>query len=110
MPCCQSPVSSAYPQYKSLSALLSEFQSRLTSFLEAQSYYSLSKLAQGANQPNDVIVFGFDGEFSVVVLDFDILGKEEMAKKALDLKGEIESLSGLQFRLVSSHHPQRVVS
>ena len=105
MPRCQSPVSSAYPVYRCLSALLSEFKARLSGFLEAQSYHALSKFAQGPDHPNNVTVFGFDGEFSVVVVDFNILGKkEEMAKNALELKGEIEILSGLQFRLASFHY------
>jgi len=107
----KSPVSSAYPEYKCPSALLSEFKSRLTTFLEAQSYYALSKLAQGANHTNDVTVFGFDGEFSVVAADFDILGKkEEMAENALKLKGEIESFSGLHFReICSSTHQGGII-
>lgn len=91
-------VISPYPQYKCLSALLSAFKSRFISFLKAHSYYFLAKLAQGVDHPNETTIFGFDGEFSVVALDFNILDKrEEMAKNAHKFTEEIERLCGLQF-------------
>jgi hypothetical protein len=104
MPCCQLPVSSPYPQYQCLSALLAEFKSRFICFLEARSRYFLSKLSQGNDHRNDVTIFVFEGEFSVVASDFDILGKKKkIAKNARKLKEEIERLSGLQFGSVSFH-------
>lgn len=64
--------------------------------------YYLSKLTQGAGQPDNAVVFGFNGEFSVVALDFDILGRrEEIGKNAVKLKEGIEDLCGFKFRLVS---------
>jgi hypothetical protein len=96
------PTPSPYPRYQCLSALLSELKSRFISFLDAHSFYHLSKLAHGAGQPDNPTVFQFDGEFSVVALDFDILGRqEEIAKNALKLKEEIEDLCGFKFGLVS---------
>jgi hypothetical protein len=85
-----------------LSALLSGFKSRFVDFLEAHSYYFLSKVACGIEQPSGTTVFKFDGEFSVVALDFDISSKrEEVGKNMFKVKEEIESLCGLQFGSVS---------
>jgi hypothetical protein len=73
--------------------------------LEAHSYYFLSKRSQRADSPRGPAVFGFEGEFSVVTLDFDILGKkDEMADNALKLKEEIERLCGPQFGSVSLYY------
>jgi hypothetical protein len=71
--------------------------------MEAHSYYFLSKVARGIEQPDNTTVFQFDGEFSTVALDFDILNKTEEAVENLHkLKEEIELLCKLQFGSVSS--------
>ncbi|KAF9458102.1 hypothetical protein BDZ94DRAFT_150999 [Collybia nuda] len=85
------------PQYKCLSALLLDLVSRLSEFLEAQMYY-FSLTAVGHRQPQPTAFFSFDGEFSVVSLDFDVMRrKEEVDQGTLKLKEEIEKLGGLCF-------------
>jgi hypothetical protein len=47
-------------------------------------------------------MFSFDGEYSIVAFDFDIVGrKEDVDDNVLKLKGEIERMGRLRFRLVS---------
>ncbi|RDB22394.1 hypothetical protein Hypma_010468 [Hypsizygus marmoreus] len=88
-----------YPEYKCLSALVAEFQSRLTGFLAAQSFYFHYKQTSAATRQSPVASsFTFDGEFSVVALDFDIVRrKDEVNRVTLDLKCELGQAAGLEF-------------
>lgn len=46
-------------------------------------------------------VFGFDGQFSVVTLDFEIFQRRDAVDSAaLKLKGELERLGALHFEYV----------
>lgn len=89
-----------YPQYKCFPALLLQFKNRLSGFLQAQSVFFLFKQPDSAKA-----MFAFDGEFSVVVPDFDIVDrKEEVDANALKLKREIEHVGRIRFS------PKRLVS
>lgn len=74
--------------------MLLDFKSRLSGFLQVQSVFFLFNQPRSANA-----LFAFDGEFSVVALDFDIMKrKEEMDANALKLKREIEYVGRIKFR------------
>lgn len=83
-----------FPQYKCFPALLLQFKNHLSDFLQSQSIFFLFK------QPDSTkAMFAFDGEFSVVVPDFDITDrKEEIDANALKLKREIEHAGKINFR------------
>ncbi|KAF8974430.1 hypothetical protein BDZ97DRAFT_1773564 [Flammula alnicola] len=91
---------SPYPQFKCFSAFLLEFKHRLAGFLRAQSVFFLFKGLGSMNA-----MFAFDGEFSVVALDFDLLKrKDEMDANSMKLKREIEYVGRIKFS------PKRLVS
>ena len=46
-------------------------------------------------------LFSFDGEYSVVALDFDVIGrKAKMEVRALRTKKDLEGIEGLKFAYV----------
>lgn len=48
------------------------------------------------------VLFSFDGEYSVVALDFDVAGrKSKVDARAVETKKEIEAITGLKFAFVS---------
>jgi hypothetical protein len=81
---------------------LDDFKVRLNDFLHAQSVFFLHKEADRRFNLAKAI-FIFDAEYSIVALDFDIVGrKDAVDANVLKLKGEIERTMGrIQFRLVS---------
>ncbi|KAF8914017.1 hypothetical protein CPB84DRAFT_45401 [Gymnopilus junonius] len=90
----------SYAQYKCFSALLSEFKERLSGFLQSQSIFFLFKKPSAGKA-----LFAFDGEYSVVTLDFNIAGrKEEIDASVLRLKREIEYVGKITFS------PKRLVT
>jgi hypothetical protein len=80
---------------------LADFKSRLDEFLQAQSVFFLYN---AANSRYDLAkaMFIFDAEYSIVALNFDIVGrKDDVDSNVLKLKGEFERMGRIQFRLVS---------
>ncbi|PPQ77731.1 hypothetical protein CVT25_011166 [Psilocybe cyanescens] len=89
-----------YPRFKCFSAMLFEFKNRLSDFLRAHSIFFLFNQPRSANA-----LFAFDGEFSVVALDFDVEKRvEEVDANVLRLKKEIEYVGRIKFS------PKRLVS
>ncbi|KDR83622.1 hypothetical protein GALMADRAFT_235913 [Galerina marginata CBS 339.88] len=89
-----------YPRFKSFSACLLLFKERLAGFLKAQSIFFLFKLPSTGNA-----LFSFDGEYSIVALDFDVVKrKEEVDANVLQLKREIEYVGRIKFS------PKRLLS
>ncbi|KAF8057439.1 hypothetical protein FPV67DRAFT_1724123 [Lyophyllum atratum] len=89
---------SPYPEYKCWSALLDEFRTRITCFFEAQSLYLRYKQSL-EEYPRVTSTFGFEGEFSVVALDFDVLGRREVLhRQTIKLKDEMARAGGLEFK------------
>ncbi|ESK94947.1 hypothetical protein Moror_13952 [Moniliophthora roreri MCA 2997] len=81
-----------YPEYISLSRLLTNFQHLLLQFLQAQFYYIALK---GSRNPAK---FGFDGEYSVVAANLDVKGREqEVVKSVTNVMQEIERVGQLRF-------------
>jgi hypothetical protein len=80
---------------------LADLKTRFNDFLEAQSVFFLYNAAD--NRLNLAkAMFIFDAEYSVVALDFDIVGrKDAVDDNVLNLKGEIERMGRIQFKLVS---------
>lgn len=93
-----------------------DFQGKLANFLEAQSYYLLCKAsassstsAPGTSDPNSTTetdpisqtkksMFGFDGEYSVIVPDLNLLYRSgEVAVTAIRVKNEIERVGLFSF-------------
>jgi hypothetical protein len=73
---------------------------RLLDFLKAQSIFYLFKPDYSTKA-----LFTFDGEFSVVALDFDVVSrKSEIDVSALKLKKELERLGRLKFAFVNWFH------
>jgi hypothetical protein len=80
---------------------LADFKVRFNDFLHAQSIFFLYNEADSRFNLAKA-VFIFDAEYSIVALDFDILGdKDAVDANVLKLKGEIERMGRIQFRLVS---------
>lgn len=78
--------------------MLFEFKNRLSDFLRAHSIFFLFNQPRSANA-----LFAFDGEFSVVALDFDVEKRvEEVDANVLRLKKEIEYVGRIKFRLEES--------
>ncbi|KAF8059858.1 hypothetical protein FPV67DRAFT_341045 [Lyophyllum atratum] len=89
---------SPYPAYKCWSALLDEFRTRITCFFEAQSLYVRYKQSL-EEHPRVTSTFGFEGEFSVVALDFDVVGRREVLhRQTIKLKDEMARAGGLEFK------------
>lgn len=73
---------------------MSEFKERLSGFLQSQSVFFLFK-----KPTTGKALFAFDGEYSVVALDFEVVRrKEEIDANVLQLKREIEYVSRIRFR------------
>lgn len=95
---------SPYPQYKAFPTLLADFTVRFNDFLRAQSVFFLYNAADSRFNSAKAM-FSFDGEYSIVAFDFDIVGrKEDVDDNVLKLKGEIERMGRLRFS------PKRYIS
>jgi len=71
-------------------------------FLKSQSIYYLHNASKPQLEATGSF-FKFDGEFSVVSLDFDVVGrKEEIDHNAVKVKKEVERVGRMKFRSVSS--------
>ena len=71
-------------------------------FLKSQSIYYLHNASKPQLEATGSF-FKFDGEFSVVSLDFDVVGrKEEIDRDAVKVKKEVERVGRMKFRSVSS--------
>ncbi|KAG7445142.1 uncharacterized protein BT62DRAFT_211871 [Guyanagaster necrorhizus] len=118
----------AYPEYGSFPQLLSDYQQRLRGFFEAQAEWIIIKYQQenskrsntkkddevdryssmdqqdtgGAWQEKTMTkegeLFGFDGEYSVVALDYAICDRQAAVIDFVGrLKGEMERVGGVAF-------------
>lgn len=86
-----------YPEFPTFMLLLAEFYTRLRDFLETQARYFLlsSNVGRHLEGPS---MFAFDGEYSVIAMDYDVLGrKEAVVQHARVLKDEIECAGRLKF-------------
>jgi len=80
---------------------LADFKVRLNDFLEAQSVFFLHN-AEDSQFNSANAIFVFDAEYSIVTLDFDIIGRKKTVDgNVLKLKGEIERMGRIRFRRVS---------
>ena len=80
--------------------LVNDFGDRLSTFLKSQTTFFLFN-ARYANLGLAKVLFAFDGEYSVVALDFDILGrKTTIDDNALELKKEFERVGRIKFAFV----------
>ncbi|KAL1748065.1 hypothetical protein HDZ31DRAFT_30385 [Schizophyllum fasciatum] len=102
-----------YPEFPTFMLLLVEFYTRLRDFLETQARYFLlattagrsrggpsAPLLDAASTPAfaGASLFAFDGEYSVIAMDYDVLGrKEAVVQHARVLKDEIECAGRLKF-------------
>ena len=80
---------------------MADFKVRFNDFLHAQSIFFFYNEADSRFNLAKA-VFMFEAEYSIVALDFDILGeKDAIDANVLKLKREIERMGRIQFRLVS---------
>ena len=80
---------------------MADFTDRFNDFLHAQSIFFLCNEANTRFNLAKAI-FVFDAEYSIVALDFDIVGdKNAIGANVLKLKREFERMGRIQFRLVS---------
>ncbi|KAF9446422.1 hypothetical protein P691DRAFT_803958 [Macrolepiota fuliginosa MF-IS2] len=88
------PLFTPYPEYRCQHELLADFHLRISGFLEVQTIHSLYKL----RGTPEMSVFGFDGQFSVVTSDLDLVSRRESIESGVvKLKGELERLGTLHF-------------
>ncbi|CAA7259873.1 unnamed protein product [Cyclocybe aegerita] len=93
-----------YPQYKCFVVLLADFKNRLNGFLKGQALFYLFKSAEPKVAAAKTM-FAFDGEYSIVAVDFDIVGhKDKIDGNALKMKREFERVGRVKF------HSKRLVS
>ncbi|KXN84650.1 hypothetical protein AN958_12028 [Leucoagaricus sp. SymC.cos] len=84
-----------YPEYRCQHELLADFHVRISGFLEVQSIHSLYK----PRDSPEVSVFGFEGQFSVVALELDLLVQRDAVELGVSkLKGELERIGDLYFK------------
>lgn len=93
---CPKPVS----EYKSLSALVSDLQGRLVHFLVTQAlYFRVRKPPSAADKPPIMTTFTFEGEYSVVAPDLDVVKRGyDIIRNAVRIKGEMARLEAITFR------------
>ncbi|KAF4619881.1 hypothetical protein D9613_005330 [Agrocybe pediades] len=83
----------SYQEYKCFTAFLQEFKNRLSGFIEAQSLFHLFRPTNTGKA-----LFSIDGEFSVVVNDFDIAKRREEVNNGITkFQQEIEYVGRLKF-------------
>jgi len=76
------------------SALLLQFEHNLSGFLQMQSVFPPLKQSDSAKA-----AFKFDGEFSVVVADFNVVNRKEVVDPSvMKLKQELEHVGRIKFR------------
>lgn len=81
--------------------MLADLKIRFNDFLQTQLAFFLHN-AEDSRLNSAKAIFVFNAEYSIVALDFDIVGrKEAVDDSVLKLKGEIERISRIQFRLAS---------
>ncbi|KAI5899842.1 uncharacterized protein SCHCODRAFT_02674508 [Schizophyllum commune H4-8] len=86
-----------YPEFPTFMLLLVEFYTRLRDFLETQARYLVLSNMAGRHHESPSM-FAFDGEYSVIAMDYDVLGrKEAVVQHARVLKDEIECAGRLKF-------------
>ncbi|KAG6839723.1 hypothetical protein H0H87_012984, partial [Tephrocybe sp. NHM501043] len=84
-----------YHEFTCWSSLLDLFHIRIASFLRAHEYYQRFKQT---SQPTGPAHFKFEGEYSVVALDFDVHGrKTEVHFHAMRLKDDLGRVGSLVF-------------
>lgn len=77
---------------------MADLKARFNDFLRAQSVLFLYNAADGRLNLAKAM-FIFDAEYSIVALDFDIVGRKDAVDiNVLKLKGEIERMGRIQFR------------
>ena len=84
-------------EYKCLSALVSDLQDRLVHFLVAQAlYFHDRKPPLDATKSPIMTSFTFEGEYSVVAPDLDVVKrKDEFVRNVARIKGEMARLEGM---------------
>ncbi|KAF9077160.1 hypothetical protein BDP27DRAFT_599498 [Rhodocollybia butyracea] len=82
-----------YPEYQCLSRLVTDLQELLQQFLQAQAYYLT--FCEGTDSLSK---FSFDGEFSVVASDFEVLKRtDEVNEYVTNLMQEVEKVTTIKF-------------
>ncbi|KAK7056717.1 hypothetical protein VNI00_002434 [Paramarasmius palmivorus] len=100
LPLEQPRPSTPYPEYPSLSRLLTNFQTLLSQFLQVQSYYTVFR---GSGRPAK---FCFDGEYSAVAADLNVMAREqEVTMTVTNVMHEIERVGHLKFEAVYPRSP-----
>ena len=86
-------------EYKCLSALVSDLQDRLVCFLAAQAlYFRVGKPPSTADKLPIMTSFTFEGEYSVVAPDLDVVKRNgEIVRNVARIKGEMARLEGMTF-------------
>ncbi|KAG6872268.1 hypothetical protein C0995_011367 [Termitomyces sp. Mi166 len=88
----------AYTEYICWSSLLDVFHKRIGGFLEAHRCYQRFKQTSQPAQAVQKATFKFEGEYSAVALDFEVLGKKpEVHRHTMQLKDEIGRAGDLLF-------------
>ncbi|KAG6865085.1 hypothetical protein C0991_005229, partial [Blastosporella zonata] len=87
-----------HAKYVCWSTLLDLFHKRIAGFLEAHQFYQRFKQSSQATEPIKKATFKFEGEYSVIALDFDVIGKKaEVYRQTVRLKDDIGRIGGLAF-------------
>ncbi|KAF9255383.1 hypothetical protein L218DRAFT_353063 [Marasmius fiardii PR-910] len=90
------------PEYLTLTRLLTSFHQLFSHFVQAQSFYVSYNAARDNPQGRSLAKFSFDGEFSSVAPDFQVLKRKKEAFCIVEnVKEEIERLGRLKFDLSS---------
>ncbi|KAJ7065366.1 hypothetical protein C8F01DRAFT_1125380 [Mycena amicta] len=85
---------SPYPVYQSRDAVIRDFGTRFIGFIQAQSYYAMMRGGTLAGPT----MFDFCGEYSIVALDLDVVGRRPMVEAhARNVKSDIERVCGIEF-------------
>ncbi|KIY65323.1 hypothetical protein CYLTODRAFT_424464 [Cylindrobasidium torrendii FP15055 ss-10] len=81
---------SLYPEYPTLPTLLVDFSARISSFFKAHRAWMTSQSAIPQPQSQKISTFGFDGEFSTINMNIDIMSRREPVIHYIEhLKGEL---------------------
>lgn len=81
-----------YPEYKNLAALLANFRFLAKSFFDAQTmHFAYNKPTTGT-----LSIFIFDGEFTTVAPDYDVINRKEANQMVMSIMREVQEVAKLQ--------------